>query len=432
MKRKKNNPENPNIIPADRRSGILTRYRERLEKESREQEKKRNSLFRSRVNSASDKKAPETLRTKAYYRFSSKYPSVVSPDGFRENAPEKEKMSAKAKILLAVICILVFVASFIAIRTGMFFSSKAPDETELPVASVEQGMRVYSVSAEDFSRKSAVEIKNDAVAAGCNSVLVEFKSEYGYVYFDVGSFIGASAQKQTADAEEKIRLLSEEGIECIAYISCFKDSVAASVLSGMEVLSSDGSLFRDSSGEMWLDPYDASAKDYIFNLIKKADEMDFRAIMLDNVCFPTEFYLSLPVYPDYDENISQHSVITDFVNEAVAQAECEVIICCDITAFSQISLLPNEKYGATLLDTDSVSFCLDLRLRKQYDAHLEESEKFRYVDELPLVFVLDAADLALKELGDKKEAYIIYVYVDKDTEKAVKYAEYSGIDNIIA
>ena len=432
MKRKKNIPENPNIIPADRKAGGLRRYRERLEKESREQEKKRNSLFKSRVNSASAKKAPETVRTKAYYRFSEKYPSVVSPDGFRENAPEKEKMSVSARILLIALCVFVFVVSLVALRAGMLFSEKVPEEETLPVAAQDKGMSVCTVSYNDFRTKSAEEIKNDVVSAGCNSVLIEFKSEYGYVYFEAGSFLGASALKQIPGAEEKIKELSVQGIDCIAYISCFKDSVAATAATGMEVVTSDGSIFRDSAGDMWLDPYNEVAREYLLNLIKMADELDFRAIMLDNVCYPTEFYMSLPVYPAYDESKDKLSVISDFIKDASALSESEVILCCDITAFSEISPLPNEKYGSALLGAEGVSFCLDLRMAKQYDAHLEESESFCYVDEVPLVFILDASALALRELGNKRDAYTIYAFVDKDLPEAVKYAGFSGIENIFA
>ena len=432
MKRKKNIPENPNIIPVDRKSGGLRRYRERLENESREREKKQNSLFRSRVNSASEKKAPETVRTKAYYRFSGKYPSVVSPDGFRENAPEKEKLSVAARLVLVALCIFIFIGSFVALRTGMLLSQKLPDEEEVSGEVQNTGMIVCFLSYDEFRTKSAEEIKDYVISEGFTSVLVEFKSEYGYVYFEAGSFLGESALKQITGAEEKIKELTELGIDCVAYISCFKDSVAASALTGMEVIASDGSVFRDSAGDMWLDPYSEAAKEYLLNLIKMADELEFRAIMLDNVCFPTEFYLSLPVFPSYDESKSKQSVITDFINEAAVIADSEIILCCDITGFSQISPKPNEKYGAELLSAEGVSFCLDLRINKQYASQLDESESFCYVDEVPLVFILDASALALHELGEKRDAYTIYAFVDSDFADALKYVGYSGIENIFA
>ena len=75
-KKNKNSPE----IASDKLQGKLKRHQEKLAKEEQKREKSRNALFRRRVREASEKKAPKTLRTKAYYRFSKEYPS--SPFAF--------------------------------------------------------------------------------------------------------------------------------------------------------------------------------------------------------------------------------------------------------------------------------------------------------------------------------------------------------------
>ena len=181
MKKKKMITENPNISRSDKKNGRLIRYRERLEKEKLNSEKERNALFRKRVRTASEKKAPGTLRTRAYYRFSSEFPSVVSPDGFRENIPEREKMTGRARAVVSIVCVCVFIFTLIALETGVRLSLREPGR--------------------DIS--------------------------------------GSAAAK-----EEKIKALNDAGIKCLAYISCFKDTVAASSLSGMEVLTSLGGLFR--------------------------------------------------------------------------------------------------------------------------------------------------------------------------------------------
>ncbi len=433
MKKKKMITENPNISRPDKKNGRLIRYREKLEKENLDREKKRNALFRKRVRSASEKKAPETLRTKAYYRFSSEYPSVVSPDGFRENIPVKEKMTPKTKIIVSLLSVFVFVITLIALKTGVMLSLREP-ETEIPspVIGEAQKINISFISAEDFRSKKAEEISEKLKENGSDTLLTEFKSEYGYVYFDTGSFIGASADKKIDGAAEKIKELSSLGIKCIAYISCFKDSVASSSLSGMEVLTSSGSLFTDSSGDMWLDPYSDTAHDYLINIMKSAVSTGFSAVMLDNVCFPSEFYLSSPVYLSFTEGDTKNSVLTEFINKAAdAVGTDKIILCCDITAFTAISTLPDDRYGGTLLGTDCISFCLDMRRDRQYTIQLENSEMFRYVEEMPLAFILDAGALAVKALGENKDAYILYAFTDGSISEAPVYAEYAGINNII-
>ena len=434
MKKKKIITENPNISRPDKKNGRLMRYRERLEKENLAREKKRNALFRKRVRAASDKKAPETVRTKAYYRFSSEYPSVVSPDGFRENVPIRERMSSKAKIAVSLLCVFVFVFTLVALKTGVKLSLREP-ETQLssPVGEEEQKRDIYFLSAAEFGRSTASDIAARLERRGADTVLVEYKSEYGYVYFDTGSFVGASADKKIAGAAEKTEALSDVGIKAIAYVSCFKDSVAASSLSGMEVLTASGALFSDSKGDMWLDPYSDAAHDYLISVIKSAADAGFEAVMLDNVCFPAEFYLSSPVYLSFEEGDTKNGVLTEFINKAVeAVGADKLILNCDITAFTPISDVPDEKYGGTLLGSDCISFCLDMRKERQYAMQLKNSDVFRYVEEMPLAFILDAGVLAVKALGESKDAYILYAFIDGSVSDAALYTEYSGIKNIIS
>lgn len=433
MKKKKMITENPNISRPDRKNGRLARYRERLEKEKLAREKNRNALFKKRVRAASEKKAPETFRTKAYYRFSSEYPSVVSPDGFRENVPVKEKMTPKTKITVSLLFVFVFVFTLVALKTGVLLSLRDPDaDVPDPVLVEEQKINMKFISAEDFRSNTAEEIAAKLKKNGADSLLAEFKSEYGYVYFDTGAFVGASADKKIDGGREKIKELSSLGIRCFAYISCFKDSVASSSLAGMEVLTSSGTLFSDSAGNMWLDPYSDAAHDYLINIMKSAVNSGFSAVMLDNVCFPSEFYLSAPVYLSFEEGDTKNAVLKEFINKAAAAVGTDkLILNCDITAFTEICTLPDDRYGGTLLGTDCISFCLDIRQDSQYAIHLENSEILRYVEEMPLAFILDAGALAVNALGEKKEAYILYAFVDSDVKNAAEYAEYADINNII-
>ncbi len=433
MPRKKKISEKLNITAPDHKQNQLKRYRERLERESKRQEQKRNELFTENVNSATQRKAPVTLRTKAYYRYAKDYPSEVTHDGFRENVAVRRKMTRKGKIALAVSCILVFLCTFMLVQTGIELSKRAPAGGEdIPVSSSDEAMTAVHFTPSEFSSKSAEELKNELEAKNANSCVIEFKDDYGYVYFDVNSFIGGSADKKVSDAWDKVDYLQENSIRCIAYISCFTDTVAASSLSGMEVKTSSGLMFTDSALSGWLDPFSPASGEYLISLIEKAADGGFDNVLIDNVCFPTEFSVSAPVFSADANTADRNSVLCSFITDAANAAGTDKLITmCDISGFAVLSDTVNEKYGGTVLDTKCISYALDTRRDTQYEQQLADCTLFNHIEEMPLSFLLDAGVLALKSVTEQKEASILIAVIDRDLEKGDEYIKYAGFGNII-
>lgn len=434
MKRKKNDPQNFDNIPSTRFENQLKRRREKLEKEEKKRENSRNALFRQRVRDASERKAPKTLRTKAYYRFSSEYPSVVNPDGFRENSKRVSRMSAKKYIITAICCILTFIISFTVVKACILISEKAPPEAEnIPADTENVAVSALHFSPEEFSAQTADELIINLKSNGCNTAITEFKDEYGYVYFDIKSAVGASADKKIAGAREKLDELKSKGITCAAYISCFKDTAAAESLSGMELLTSSGSLFRDNSSSCWLDPFSNAAEEYILDIIKKAVDSGFNYILLDNTSFPYEFSVSAPVYKtDSPSAKAKNDRLISFINKATSVAGSDrLIVISDISGFTTLSELPNEKYGGMILNSSCIAYALDLREDKQYKEQLTNTKEFNFIEEMPLAFILDAGAIAAKQLKNEKEASVSVAVIDRDLEDAKEFTVHSGIENII-
>ncbi len=433
MPKKKKISEKLNITTPDHKQNQLKRHKEKLERESKRQEQKLNELFTKNVHSATAKKAPVTLRTKAYYRYAKDYPSDVTPDGFRENIPVRKKMTKKAKTALLLCGILIFICTFTFVQTGIELSKRqSAGGEDIPAVSSDDSLKALHFTPSDFAKKSAAELKDELIANGANSCVIEFKDDYGYVYFDVNSFVGASADKKTADAWDKVNFLKENGIRCIAYISCFKDTVAASSLSGMEVKTSSGALFTDSSLSGWLDPFSSATSEYLTSLIKKAVDGGFDYILADNICFPTEFSVAAPVFIADADIENRNSVLCSFITQAANAAGTDKLITmCDISGFAKLSDTVNEKYGDAILDTKCIAYCLDTRKDTQYKQQLNNSDIFNYIEEMPLAFLLDAGSLAVKSITQTKEACIIMAVIDKELEKADVYIKYAGFNNII-
>lgn len=432
MKNKnKNKSKNTDSVLQDNVEKIrLRRRQEKLKNDELRAEIIRTAIFKRKVREAPIKKAPKTLRTKGYYRFTKTYPSEVSPDGFRENTPESKKMSLRQKVLLTILCIAVFCVSFTVINIGIALSEKSTTEkNDPPVINEEDALIGLRISPDNLKNLSTSEIKDLLNEKDCNMAVIEFKSEYGYVYFDMASYIDSSASKTISSAVDKVTALQAEGVLCAAYISCFKDTVAASSLSGLEIKDSSGKIFIDNEKNGWIDPYSKQTQDYILNTISEAEKYSFDYILLDNLCFPTQYTTQIPQYgTDTDKN----GIITDFIDTAVkSSVKNNIIIMADISGFAEISSVPDEKYASLLLSSSSNAFCLDIRKEHQNTAQLNSSERFKLLSELPLAFILEAGSLAKDTLTQSKEASLLFAVVDNDLKDGINYVRHSGIKNVI-
>lgn len=431
MKLKKNKDRASAEILQDNPEKIrLRRRQEKLRNDEIRAETLRTAIFKRRVREASLRKAPKTLRTKGYYRFTKDYPSEVSPDGFRENSPESKKLTAKQKFALSLLCIAVFCISFTVINIGTAISEKtAGEKQDPPVINEETALTGLRISPENFSTLSTEEIKGLLSDNGCNMAVIEFKSEYGYIYFDLNSSEERPADKTIPSAEAKLNGLRADGILCAAYISCFKDTVAASSLAGAEVKTPSGELFTDNNEAAWLNPCSEAAQSYILNLIAEAESYGFDYIFLDNASFPSDYSGTAPVF---GEETDKNGIISDFLNKAIASSnKGNIVIMGDISGFTEISTIPDEKYASSLLSSAGNAFCLDMRKEHQNTPQLKSSEKFKLLTELPLAFILEAGSLAKDTLTQTKEASLLFAIIDRSLKDGINYVHHSGIKNVI-
>lgn len=431
MKKKKKKQDNL-ISP----STDVLRSREKRQKEAAERakkisEKKRNELFRRRVRSATEHKALKTVRTKAYYRFSKDFPSVVDHEGFRENTPEKEKLSVKGRIALLFCCTVVFLAALFGTELLIDLSEKeiAPAVTPPSEESL-KNTDALRISPEFFISHTAEEIKE---AVSCNTILLDIKNEEGYIHLSGDTYsTDKSLTVQEKLSEKLTELKNTHGIDTIAYISCFTDNTKPYEYTGMEIKTSLGEFFRDDDRNLWLNPFSELSQEFLLSVIKTASDCGFSYILLDNVCFPTAFSVKAPYYGEDITEENRNEALISFINKAVETAgEEKIIINCDITAFLEISDLPDEKYGGELLSSDCISYCIDFRTAKQYSEQLKHSEIIQFIEEMPLAFIIDGGTLAKKSTESAKEAYSLFALTDTDDEKTKDYISRSGIDNII-
>lgn len=447
----------------------IKRYHEEKARREAQKAKQDEIDFRRRVRNSPNKKAPFTLRTRAYYRFTSEYPGVVDTNGFRENAPSEKKLGFGKKLLLFVICIFVFVAALIGTKAALKVSM-LPVNINPVSSSTEKAadrLSAYHFTDSDLKNNNAESLMEILDSNDCNMALFELKTENGKICFgDLPEYEaetetqivpadethpdGVTAPETTTEAKPKptgnydkkwdiIKELEENGIKTAAYISCFKDNVKVIESSGMAVTDFDAQTtpLKDNNGDTWLDPFAPDVTEYLTSLIKKAEDGGFSYILLDNICRPSELGLKTPFYPfagntGTDFNAALQRFIINAINTVGKE---KLIIMCDPYGFITDKDDVSGKYGGNLLNSGASNFAIDARLSHAQKKTDDPNGIYTYIKEMPDVAVLDSLSLSVEakenaEVIVNAKLWACIEYTD-DAERVNTMLEGSKTDNYI-
>ncbi len=397
------------------------REKQTLAEQSRE-------IFERKKNSAPEKKAPYTSRTRGYYRFSKDYPSNVDANLFRENLRYGKKTLTRHAVIAAVCCVLAFCAGFIPARTAMFISA-FPVENETTAPTEENGntfeLEGILISYDELRSGDSAAIISKLNANGCGTAVFEFKNDSGYCIFNTGAFIGASADRRIANAYDTVNAVKAAGFSTAAYISCFLDSCAPvsdytyAVRSG----SAEGGAWRDNSSRCWLNPFSQQARDYVLSVVKAAADGGFSRIILGNVCFPTDSGESEAFFDGESESeIGRNELLREFIASAVSAAgTASVTVMCDLAAVNADD--DNNTGGASgsLLGTAAGSVCVDARASRASVKTVIGEKTVTGASSMPYVLVSETASytrenmLKTENAGDAK----IFLLIDGSDEEKI-------------
>lgn len=437
-KNKKQNPAQNENIHQWRKRFALGRRSEAREKQKENAEQERREIFDRKTSGASDKKAPFTLRTKGYYRFTKEYPSAVDENGFRENAPDK-KAVLRRRLVTLFVCVAVFTAAFVVTESFILISQKKLPEP--PVKEEPESATVFRAlhfSYEEFSAGDTDAMSSKLDALGCNAAVFEFKDDTGYVMFNTGSFMGMSADRRILNAVQTVKALKAKGYTVCAYISCFKDTAAsrANLTFSVRRNTYEGASWTDNSGMGWLDPYSSYARDYILEMIGAAAQNGFDRIILGNVCFSSDSGSAMQYYAwEEDSQVSRNQILLNFIGSAVkSSGSARLTVMCDYAAFGAEALADTPRYYGSLLSCAASSLCMDARLSVQQKNITLGDTTFSDASLMPYVFVLAASEYAVKgaSAASREDAEILVCIENGDAlNEEITAAEFSGIDGFI-
>ncbi|MBR2454482.1 MAG: hypothetical protein IKB36_00345 [Clostridia bacterium] len=321
------------------------------------------------------KKELSPRRLKGYYKFSKKYPSR-NAESYAIGESRKMKKKEKArKIVFAVLLCCLFVATFILVSVSMTLSNRPlanniENETLISVDNLGTIRATYienTVLGEisDLSKELKKAKKN-----GCNAVMLDFKTQEGYVTID-----GTSDKYYSID-NVIIEKIKSEGFIIIARIFCFEDSFAPQRLGAFVYENQEKTkIWFDApainGGRVWLDPTSARATNYLCTIIEASVNMGADCIYLQSVEFP-QAREGAPVFFSQDSaTLNRNLVLMQFIEQAVKEAgKCPVIIGVPLEGADGGN---QEKWGGTLFDT-AASICSPVLLPQENSDYVEYIE----------------------------------------------------------
>ena len=166
-----------------------------------------------------------------------------------------------------------------------------------------------------------------------NAIVVDMKGDSGGLAYHsqnpLALEIGAE-QRGLMEVEELLRLCREQGIYTIARLVVFKDSVLAKGRPDLAVLRPDGTLFADSKGSLWVDPFREEAWEYNIAIASEVAALGFDELQFDYIRFPTDGETGSLVYSQPSTEESRYRAIEGFMARLQAELDPLVFTSADV------------------------------------------------------------------------------------------------------
>ena len=357
-------------------------------------------------------------RTKAYYGFFSEYPSNVDANGYRENKAPPTKRRRRLRVVGAVfVVVLTFCLSFI-IANSLYNYTHAPvsdgygedaSANDGPIM-VDGGMRGYYAPMADIVA-NPVALAREAKSRGADTIVTELKSADGKLAY-VSSTETAAASNASGSAPAGVNdaatLLHESGMKACAMISCFSDSLAAEYIDGAGIYTSafdlsPAGLWRDASGNAWLDPFNYQAVKYLTGVVSEIAAMGYDYIILNNVCLPATSGIHVPGAEGSYAGVN--SALRSFIAGAAgAKKSAKLYLQLPFTAL--VGGADTVWGDGNMLRTAADAVAVDLRVSRQPKNFTIADRVFEDPGKIPFVFINDASNILMRIREETGETFV--------------------------
>ena len=238
-----------------------------------------------------------------------------------------------------------------------------------------------------------------------NAVVIDVKNDDGYVTYEMSSetveALGARV-KYVKDMPGLVQELHDKGIYVIARIVAFRDPYLAEAKPEWSVHRANGSIYYDSSGLAWVNPYKREVWDYLVEIAQCAAEDGFDEIQFDYVRFSTEIKSGEVNYGEDSASVSKTEIITQFTQYAHDKlSPLGVAVSADV-----FGTIIDNAYDSSIVGQDyaAISSNLDVICPMIYPSHYASGVyNQKYPNSAPYEMIMgamQASDTALAGLTE--------------------------------
>lgn len=234
-----------------------------------------------------------------------------------------------------------------------------------------------------------------------NAVVIDFKDDQGRITCRVDSPVIneiEACQAYIEDMPALMKRLKENGIYTIARIVAFRDPYLAEKKPEWCMKLGDGTVFRDSQGLAWIDPYKQEVWEYLAEVGEKAAECGFDEVQFDYIRFCTERGVDAVVFDEEDrQGRSKTDAITQFTSYIYEKLSSKVYVAADVFGGVISSRQDGEAVGQLYAE---MAECLDYICPMIYPSHYGNGYfGIEYPDMEPYATVRAALKGSAQELG---------------------------------
>ncbi|MBA9086324.1 hypothetical protein FHR92_002797 [Fontibacillus solani] len=188
-------------------------------------------------------------------------------------------------------------------------------------APVVKGIYVTAYSAGGSRMSTLVDLVD---STDLNAMVIDIKDDEGYITYKTDNpklIEMGKPQPFISNINKLMERLNSHEIYPIARVVVFKDTILAKKNPELSFRNSDGTVWSNSKGDSFVNPYSKVVWDYNIEVAMEAAKLGFKEIQFDYVRFPEGFEKRADSLKYEKSNISRIDAVTSFVNYAKEQLE---------------------------------------------------------------------------------------------------------------
>ncbi|MDQ0169742.1 putative glycoside hydrolase [Paenibacillus tundrae] len=185
-----------------------------------------------------------------------------------------------------------------------------------PDAPIVKGIYVTAYSAGGARMKELLELIDNSEL---NSMVIDIKDDLGYITYPTENktlLEMGTSQPFIRDIDALMKRLQKHDVYPIARVVVFKDTILAEKNPELSFKNKDGSVWANSKGDSFVNPYSKEVWDYNVAIAKEAAKLGFKEIQFDYVRFPEGFENRADTLKYTKTDKSRVDIVAEFVQYA--------------------------------------------------------------------------------------------------------------------